>query len=72
MTKTPEAQLVEKLDLRIASVEKAIIDQMFASDLKEALAVAEKFKHWDHVREINDERAELQFLKARREQLAAK
>lgn len=63
--------MLDTIDARIEAVEKAIASQMFAVDLKEALAVAEKYKHWDHVREISDERAELQFLRARRADLAA-
>ena len=73
MTKKTAAELqIAKIDTRIEVVTKAIIEQMYADSLPEALAVAEKLKHEQHTKEVSDERAELAFLNQRRLQLVAK
>ncbi len=69
---TPAEKQLHRVDARISTVTKAIIEQMYADTLAEALAVADKFRNETHVLTLSDERAELAFLNRRREQLAAK
>ncbi len=69
---TPAEKQLQRVDARIATVTKAIIEQMYADTLAEALAVADKFRNETHLITLSDERAELAFLNRRREQLAGK
>jgi hypothetical protein len=56
----------EAIKKRIAVVEKTICEQMYCDTIAEALElVAGKLRHEVHVQNLNDERAELSFLKTR-------
>ncbi len=61
------------VDERIAVVSAEICKQMYVDTIEEALALASTshVRHDAHVATLNDERAELTFLKLRRAQLAA-
>ena len=66
---TPAEKLLAKVDARIALVSKAIVEQMYAEDLEDAMRLVEKFRHEIYVKEVNDERAELEYLRRRKSML---
>lgn len=61
------------VEKRIGEVEAEICKQMYCGDIAEALALAgaSLIRHEAHVITLNDERAELTFLKIRKAQLDA-
>ena len=42
---------------------------MYAEDLEDAMRLVEKFRHEIYVKEVNDERAELEYLRRRKTML---
>lgn len=70
--KKPAAHL-DAIDSRVAVVEKTICEQMYVDTIEEALELAQsRLRHEGHMTTLNDERAELAFLKLRREAIVAK
>lgn len=68
----PKTDHIAAIDARIAEVEKAICAQLYVDTIEEALALAQsKLRHEVHMQNLNDERAELAFLKLRRDAIAA-
>jgi hypothetical protein len=57
---------------RIDAVKKAVCEQMYTDDYEEARALAMKMRHEVHVRNLEDERYEIDFLNQRLSQLEAK
>ncbi len=57
---------IDAIDARIAHVSKAIVEQMYADTIEEALSVADKMRNEPHTANVADERQELGWLKIRR------
>ncbi len=62
--------VVEKIQARIAALEAGLIRSMYATDIKDALAIMEKMKHEPHVHRVaGDDKRELDFLRTRKTML---
>ena len=62
---------IERIDAAIYSTTKTLLENLYVDDLQDAYKVMDRLRGEEHVRELRDERHELEFYVKRRAELVA-